>query len=163
MYFKRVKRSIRSVSTSRIASFFKSILSAGPLVFNVSTFQSFSIQDLRSSNSTATMHSNILTLAICVLAIPASVIARPNIYSISERTVESVARSHHSSSSQPARSTAGSQLQHPGCCASRPRSRSRRQAERDSCWGQAKGGSGGCEGRCHRWGSRSRRGRGKRE
>jgi hypothetical protein len=41
------------------------------------------------------MHSNILTLAICVLAIPASVTARPNMYAISERAIESVARSAH--------------------------------------------------------------------
>jgi hypothetical protein len=41
------------------------------------------------------MHSNIITLAFCVLAIPASVTARPNVYSLSERSIEPIARAAH--------------------------------------------------------------------
>jgi hypothetical protein len=41
------------------------------------------------------MHSNIITLAFCVLAIPASVTARPNVYSLSERNIAPVARAAH--------------------------------------------------------------------
>jgi hypothetical protein len=41
------------------------------------------------------MHSNILTLALCVLAIPASVTARPNVHSLSQRSIEPVARAAH--------------------------------------------------------------------
>jgi hypothetical protein len=41
------------------------------------------------------MHSNIITLAFCVLAIPATVTARPNVYSLSERSIAPVARAAH--------------------------------------------------------------------
>jgi hypothetical protein len=41
------------------------------------------------------MHSNIITLAFCVLAIPASVSARPNVYSLSERSIAPMARAAH--------------------------------------------------------------------
>lgn len=38
------------------------------------------------------MHSNILTLALCVLAVPASVTARPHVHALSQRSIEPVAR-----------------------------------------------------------------------
>jgi hypothetical protein len=41
------------------------------------------------------MHSNIFTLAFCVLAIPASVIARPNANALSERSIEPLGRVAH--------------------------------------------------------------------
>jgi hypothetical protein len=41
------------------------------------------------------MRSNVFTLAFCVLAIPTSVIARPNAYALSERTIEPVGRIAH--------------------------------------------------------------------
>jgi hypothetical protein len=44
---------------------------------------------------TATMHSNIFALAFCVLAIPTSVIARPNANALSERSIEPLGRVAH--------------------------------------------------------------------
>jgi hypothetical protein len=41
------------------------------------------------------MHSNIFTLAICVLAIPTSVIARPDAHAISARSIEPLGRVAH--------------------------------------------------------------------
>jgi hypothetical protein len=64
------------------------------------------------------MHSNILTLAICVLAIPASVTARPNVYSISERSIEPVARYAHPISVR--RRNQRAQLQQAAECATAP-------------------------------------------
>jgi hypothetical protein len=68
-----------------------SILSAGPLIL---PFQYLlSKQDFVIH--TATMHSNIFTLAFCVLAIPTSVIARPNAHAISARNIEPLGRVAH--------------------------------------------------------------------
>jgi hypothetical protein len=73
------------------------------VAFSISPFfrpvRSFNVLNSSRSRSEiiniAIMHSNILTLAIYVLAVPASVTARPNMYAISERAIESSARSAH--------------------------------------------------------------------
>jgi hypothetical protein len=68
-----------------------SILSAGPLILPFQYLLSISDFVIH----TATMHSNIFTLAFCVLAIPTSVIARPNVHAISARSIEPLGRAAH--------------------------------------------------------------------
>ena len=59
------------------------------------------------------MHSNIITLALCVLAVPASVTARPTVHALSQRSIEPVARVAHPISLR--RRTQRAQLQQVSC------------------------------------------------
>jgi hypothetical protein len=61
----------------------------------------------------ANMHSNIITLALCVLAVPASVTARPTVHALSQRSIEPVARVAHPISLR--RRTQRAQLQQVSC------------------------------------------------
>jgi hypothetical protein len=59
------------------------------------------------------MHSNIITLALCVLAVPASVTARPTVHALSQRSIEPVAQVAHPISLR--RRTQRAQLQQVSC------------------------------------------------
>lgn len=87
------------------------LLSAGPFV--LFAFSSTFFPNLDLLSTFANMHSNIITLALCVLAVPASVTARPTVHALSQRSIEPVAQVAHPISLR--RRTQRAQLQQVSC------------------------------------------------